>query len=87
MNARAVLGVPRDASPGEVRAAWHRAARATHPDLGGDADAFVIVAAAYARLGHEAPPRGAVVVSRLSVGHLAGRWLRRRFVRGPSRVV
>jgi hypothetical protein len=85
MNPHAVLGVPPDATPRELRAAWRRAARATHPDRGGDAAEFAVVASAYARLG-QTPPAPVVVVSRLGVGRLARRWLRRRFARGPSRV-
>jgi hypothetical protein len=86
MNPHAVLGVRRDATPSELRSAWRRAARATHPDRGGDAADFAVVASAYARLGQTAPPQHVLVVSRLGVGHLARRWLRRRFARGPSRV-
>lgn len=88
MNPHAVLGVPPGASPGEIRAAWRSVARATHPDNGGDARAFMAAAAAYARLGEAAePPRAVVVVAHLSVGGLARRWLRRRFGQAPSRVV
>lgn len=86
MNPHAVLGVRPDATAGEIRAAWRRAARATHPDQGGDAADFAVVASAYARVGQTTPPHHVVVVSRLGIGHLARRWLRRRFARGPSRV-
>lgn len=86
MNPHAVLGVRPDATPGEIRAAWRRAARATHPDRGGDAAEFAIVASAHARVGQTAPPPRVVVVAHLGVGHLVRRWLRRRFARGPSRV-
>lgn len=86
MNPHAVLGVRPDASAGEIRAAWRRAARSTHPDRGGDAAEFAIVASAYARVGQTVPPPRVVVVSHLGVGRLVRRWLRRRFARGPSRV-
>ena len=46
-DAYAVLGVARAATHAEIRSAWRRAARATHPDLGGDVEAFHVVAAAY----------------------------------------
>jgi len=35
-----VLGVPSDATDDEIKAAWRRAARATHPDAGGSETAF-----------------------------------------------
>ena len=54
-NPYAVLGVERDASPEEIRAAYRRAARASHPDLHpGDASAaerFKDVQIAYELLG------------------------------------
>jgi DnaJ domain len=88
VNPHAVLGVAPGASPDEIRAAWRRAARATHPDHGGDATAFTAAAAAYAALGEAAdpPPAVVVVVAHLDVGGLARRWLRRRFGRTPRRV-
>ncbi len=43
----AVLGVAPDADDGHIQAAWHRAARATHPDVGGDRDRFRSVHVAY----------------------------------------
>lgn len=50
-DAYAVLGVARAATHAEIRSAWRRAARATHPDLGGDVEAFHVAAAAYEILG------------------------------------
>lgn len=35
-----VLGIEPGASAQEIRVAWRRASRVTHPDLGGTADAF-----------------------------------------------
>lgn len=87
MNPRDVLGVAPGASPEEIRAAWRRVARATHPDHGGDATAFAVAAAAYARLGETVdPPQRAVIVVHLGLGGLARRWIRRRFGREPRRV-
>jgi len=46
----AVLGVSRDASPEEIRRAYHKSARAQHPDMSAQADAneqFLKVQAAY----------------------------------------
>jgi len=40
MNPYAVLDVPRDADVDELKAAYRDAARATHPDKGGSAEAF-----------------------------------------------
>lgn len=50
MNPFTILGLPErpDLTTDEVRAAWRRKARATHPDLqGGDAAAYAAAAAAY----------------------------------------
>jgi len=44
------LGVPADASLDEIKAAWRRTARATHPDAGGSEAAFVAAESAYATL-------------------------------------
>jgi hypothetical protein len=49
-NAYAALGLDRAASDEEVRAAWRRAARETHPDVGGDAVAFRVAREAYEML-------------------------------------
>ncbi|KAH8055275.1 hypothetical protein SO694_00133024 [Aureococcus anophagefferens] len=54
LHARA-LGVPRDCvDADELRRAYHRLSRRTHPDRGGDADAFARVSAAYDWLGDRA---------------------------------
>jgi curved DNA-binding protein CbpA len=45
-----VLGVPRDADAPTVRKAYRRKAKATHPDAGGDCEAFQQVARAVAIL-------------------------------------
>lgn len=45
------LGVPRDASPGQIKAAYRMMAHRTHPDReGGDAERFKRVSAAYETL-------------------------------------
>jgi hypothetical protein len=49
-DAYAVLGLRRGASDEEVRAAWRRVARETHPDVGGDAVAFRVAREAYETL-------------------------------------
>jgi hypothetical protein len=48
------LGVRSGADPAELKAAYHRAALASHPDVGGDPARFADVVAAYERL--TAPP-------------------------------
>jgi curved DNA-binding protein CbpA len=45
-NHRAVLGVGRDATAAEIRAAYRKAAKLAHPDLGGSSEAFRRVQAA-----------------------------------------
>lgn len=49
-DAYAILDLERGASDAEVRAAWRRAARETHPDAGGDAVAFRTARKAYETL-------------------------------------
>ena len=49
-DAYAILGLRRGASDAEVRAAWRRVARETHPDVGGDAVAFRTARDAYETL-------------------------------------
>lgn len=46
----AVLGVPRDASEDEVRAAYRRLVRSEHPDKGGSHERFIMVSWAYEML-------------------------------------
>ena len=53
-RARKLLGVRASASPAELRAAWRQAAKAAHPDQGGDPVRFREVIEAY-RLLREAP--------------------------------
>ena len=48
------LGLRRDATPAQVRAAYRAAARTHHPDKGGDARAFAAVRAAFETLGDPA---------------------------------
>ena len=67
LNLYAVLGVARDASPDEIRGAYRRAARASHPDLHpGDASAiarfkrvqlaYEVLADPVRRAAYDAPP-------------------------------
>jgi hypothetical protein len=46
-----VLGVPSTASAEELRVAYRRLLRETHPDTGGDASRFIAVQAAWERIG------------------------------------
>jgi hypothetical protein len=55
-EARAVLGLPLDATRAEAQRAFRRLARQTHPDAGGDAAAFRAVVGAWAELGATLPP-------------------------------
>lgn len=50
MNPYEVLGVPTTASDDQLRSAYRKKARATHPDAGGDGDEFAKVSRAYAIL-------------------------------------
>jgi hypothetical protein len=47
---REVLGLPKDASPESIKAAFRQRAFETHPDRGGDADAFREVHTAFEQL-------------------------------------
>lgn len=94
MNPYEVLGVRPGASPDELRAAWRRRARATHPDRGGDEASFTEVLEAYRTLSGERAPRtpgtGVPVVFFRSTGatrRAARWWRRRRSGRSSSRVV
>lgn len=42
-----ILGVPKDATLKQIKAAYRKLAQANHPDKGGDADAFVQIQKAY----------------------------------------
>jgi len=50
VNPYEILGVPASASDDQLRSAYRRMARATHPDSGGDGDEFAKVSRAYAIL-------------------------------------
>ncbi len=52
-----VLGVTPDASPEELRHAYRRALRRTHPDTGGDAESFLTVQQAWQQVGTTAARR------------------------------
>ena len=56
MDPHEVLGVPKDATPAEVKAAYRRLSMVHHPDRGGDAEDFKRVAEAYERCAHPPPP-------------------------------
>jgi curved DNA-binding protein CbpA len=59
-RARAVLGVSEHASADELRRAFRRLSLVTHPDHGGDADAFddaVVALRVLERSVHDAAPR------------------------------
>ena len=80
MTAHERLGLRPGASPAELRAAWRRAATATHPDLGGDPRAFAAASEAYRQLLGRGASRASVVtvISRPGPAGLAARWWRRR---------
>jgi len=61
-----VLGVPATAADDELRRAYRRAARASHPDLGGDARRFRQVQDAWERIGTPAARRAYDAGSRAS---------------------
>lgn len=67
-----VLGVQRTASDPEIKAAHRRRVKETHPDIGGDADEFKLVQAAYEVLGDPEARRrydtGGSIGSRQAVG-------------------
>ncbi len=77
-----VLGVPVGAGPAEVRAAWRRAARESHPDRGGDVEVFRRARAAFDLLGHQrdlmAGQGRPLLVRQLTPQEVAKRWWRRR---------
>lgn len=50
MNPYETLGVPDTASPAQIKAAYRRRAKETHPDKGSDGAEFALVAKAYAVL-------------------------------------
>lgn len=75
----AVLRVAPTARADELRRAWRRRARQTHPDHGGDPDAFAAVHQAYRLLVSRAlTPASPVLVRRLGPAAVAARWWRRR---------
>lgn len=81
MNPYEILGVGRGATSAEVRAAWRRAARQTHPDTGGDPATFLRARQAYVNLCGSGPVPSSsapVLVHRLGPPALALRWWRRR---------
>lgn len=66
-----VLGVPATADDDELRRAYRRAARETHPDLGGDAQRFRQVQIAWERIGTPAARRAYDAGSRASAPRTA----------------
>ncbi len=84
-----VLGVAPTADDAEVRRAWRRRVRETHPDHGGDQAAFLDVQRAFRRLESAAGRSGAapVLVRHLSPPALVQRWWRRRSDRTRNRRV
>jgi len=66
-----VLGVSSTATQDDLRRAYRRLVRETHPDTGGDAERFTSVQVAWERVGdpviaphtiEDAPPRGALTL-------------------------
>jgi len=57
-DSRAVLGLPLDATRGQAQRAFRRLAKQTHPDAGGDAASFRVVAGAWAVLADVLPADG-----------------------------
>ncbi len=45
-----VLGIPEKSSPEEIKTAYRRAVKQTHPDMGGEEEAFRQINEAYERL-------------------------------------
>ena len=82
-----MLGLHPEASQEEVRAAWRRIALTTHPDHGGDRQAFELARDAYRRLRCREADNTVVLVHRLDTRRLVQRWLRRRLRRSPARVI
>ena len=56
MDAWTTLGVARNAPDDALKAAWRAAARRHHPDLGGDAAAFVAAQEAWDTIKRSQPP-------------------------------
>ncbi len=76
-----VLGVAVGADPVEVRAAWRRRARESHPDRGGDVEAFRRARAAFELLCHQGElitGQSPLLVRQLTPQQAAKRWWRRR---------
>jgi hypothetical protein len=67
-----VLGVPATADDDELRRAYRRAARESHPDLGGDARRFRQVQVAWERIGTPAARRAYDAGSRTSAPQTSG---------------
>jgi len=85
VNAHEVLGVRPGASAHEVRVAWRRQARHTHPDCGGDAALFQRGLEAYRHLtGARRGTSPVLVAPRQTPARLALRWVRRRHQRARS---
>lgn len=57
MNPYKILGITRQATVEQARAAFLKLSKKHHPDKGGDPEAYVNMTAAYTLLGHETPRR------------------------------